>query len=281
MQYGHETQHFMPIHPKSPIKTLKFYVKAASWLSMFLFGVGVSANLTPTSAQQNLQQPRILDELPPPSYLPAPSSLPTFNVPTSPSPPVSPNTNPPEREFNFQAPPASTPPPRPAQLYNRLYRVDIFYGNSPLLLSQVRQIEPEAFVRSGEGVIQAGIFTDEYNAELRVRALAARGLRAKITPISARTQTELESYESRFSDLPPDVDAVSAYFVVIPGDSRDLPNIAAEVVRLGVTETAVEQKEAPRGPHIAVGPFDSRKDAERWGSYFRSVGMDARVYFGK
>jgi superfamily II DNA helicase RecQ len=163
-------------------------------------------------------------------------------------------------------------------------------GNSPLLLSQVRQIEPQAFVRQRDGIIQAGVFADEYNAESRVRALAARGIRAQVTAIAdsgtpwaiaTGTDAQLEGTPNFASDLPQYEVALRGYFVVIPGKSSDLPNIAAEVVRLGVTESAVSQREAPRGPHVAIGPFESRRDADRWTNYFRSAGMDARVYFGQ
>lgn len=284
----------LPVMTKllNPFRRSQALVAAASSLPLFLFGVGAIANLSPTYAQQNLSQPRIFEELPPPSNFPSPSSIPTFNVPTSPSPPALPNTAPadtvpPQRELNFQAAPSPIPSRRPNRSFN-LYRVDVgIDGDSPLLLSQIRQIEPEAFVRRGEGVIQAGVFADEYNAESRVRALAAQGIRAQVTAIGAPsaiatgTDAQLESYPSVASDLPQYEVALRGYFVVIPGERTDLPNIAAEVVRLGVRENAVSQREAPRGPHVAIGPFESRKDADRWTNYFRSAGMDARVYFGQ
>lgn len=135
-------------------------------------------------------------------------------------------------------------------------------------------------------MIQAGVFSDEYNAESRVRALAAQGIRAQVTAIATGSEAQLESYPSvasdlSQSDLPQYEVALRGYFVVIPGERKDLPNIAAEVVRLGVRESAVSQREAPRGSHVAIGPFESRKDADRWTNYFRSAGMDARVYFGR
>ena len=275
-------------------------VTAPLWLPLLLFGGGSLSNLAPVYAQQNLPEPRIFNELPPPSSFPSPSSIPTFNVPTSPSPPTLPDTVPntapntplPEREFNFQAPPASLPSRRLTPTSN-LYRVDID-GDSPFLLSQVRQIEPGAFVRRGEGVIQAGIFSDAYNAESRVRTLAASGIRAQVTPIAGNiepsfqqpvtslttsNEVDLESSERLASDSIPASVTSRGYFVVIPGNSTDLPNIAAEVIRLGISESAVNQREGPRGSHVAVGPFSSRKEADRWSNYFRSLGMDARVYF--
>jgi len=71
------------------------------------------------------------------------------------------------------------------------------------------------------------------------------------------------------------------YFVVIPGAQRDLPNIAAQVVQLGATPNGVRQRTAPRGPHVAIGPFDNRGLAEQWSNYLQSHGMNARVFFGR
>jgi hypothetical protein len=248
-------------------------VTVASGLPVLLFGSLLLASETTASAQR-LPQPRIFDELPPPS----PSSPPPFNFPASPLPPASPNPPPAGREFNFQAPNQPIPPSRPTPASN-LYRVDIF-GDSPLLLSQVQQLEPEAFVRQGEGVIQAGVFADQFNAQSRVRALEAQGIRARVTIVAAGAGAESVNSGRVLSDSPQDSFASRSYFVIIPGQPRDLPEIAAEVVRQGVSRAAVSQRKAPRGPHVAVGPFDSRREADRWSSYFRSVGMDARVYFG-
>lgn len=158
-----------------------------------------------------------------------------------------------------------------------------------MLLSQVQQIEPEAFVRQGEGMIQAGVFSEKLNAQSRVQALATQGIRSRITNIAIGTNTDRVNPRRPSSDRESVAepnrsaqrrDENRSYFVVIPGEPRDLRNIAAQVIRLGVGRGAVKQREAPRGSHVAVGPFDERPDAERWSSYFRSVGMDARVYFG-
>lgn len=266
-------------------------VTAASWAPLLLFGSGVITHFAPAIAQQRLPDPQILDELPPPSS----PSVPSFTFPASPFPPASPNPSSPGRELDFQAPiPSRTPTPTPV---SNLYRVDIF-GDSPLLLSRVQQIEPEAFVRQGEGVIQAGVFSDQSNAQSRVRILAAQGIRSRITNIafgsnSDRVNSRRPSSD-RFSEAEPLGSALlrradreaqqgfatRSYFVVIPGEPSDLRNIAAQVMRLGVGRGVVKQREGPRGSHVAVGPFDERGEAERWSSYFRSVGMDARVYFG-
>lgn len=80
---------------------------------------------------------------------------------------------------------------------------------------------------------------------------------------------------ARSSDL-----LATSYFVVIPGGRENLDDLASRLVRLGLNRENVREKEQPRGPHLAVGPFEERGLAERWSSYLRSAGMDARVYYG-
>lgn len=275
----------------NPLRRSQARVPISSWLPWLLVGSGLILTWTPAEAQQRLPEPRIFDELPPASSSPSTSPIPTFNVPTSPSPPASASPIPtfnsptspslpdspdtdtaiPGREFNFQAP--SSPIPsrsRPTSASN-LYRVEVD-GYSPILLSQVRQIEPDAFVRQGQGVIQAGVFSDKNNAQLRVRELAARGIRAQVIPLMADNGTDAVASEHYSRNR--------AYFVIIPGGSEKLPDIAAKVVQMGIRQSAINQRDSPRGAHVAVGPFDSRGEAEHWSSYLRSVGMDARVYFG-
>lgn len=275
--------------------------KALSWVALLLWGGGFSITAISVNAQPSLPQPRIFNELPPPSPALPSSPIPTFDVPTSPTPSVTPNDAATEREFNFQASPSaptSLPSTRSTAPYN-LYRVDIV-GNNPLLLTQVQQIEPQAFIRQGEGLIQAGVFANESNAQSRVRALAALGIRAQVIPF-AINPNQLTDSEPVGSDSFVDVEVEPfsseplanaplypefsnperAYFVVIPGNSGDLQNIAAQVVQLGITENAVNLRNAPRGPHVAVGPFGSRREASQWSNYFRTSGMDARVYYGR
>lgn len=253
-------------------------VTTASWLPLLLLGSGI-VRIPPGSAQQQLPEPQIFDELPPTS---SPSPVPSVNVPASPSPSASPMS--PGRELNFQAPKPSIPL-RTTTPVDNLYRIDVL-GDSASLLDQVKQIEPEAFVREEEGVIQAGVFTDQSNAQARVRALADQGIRAKVTTIAAGSDVGTV-YSRMPREATPEIAARSrersytAYFVVIPGNSRNLSDIVAKVVRLGVKQSAVSEREAPRGSHVAVGPFEERRDAERWSSYLRSAGMDARVYFGR
>lgn len=231
---------------------------------------GAIAPLSPAYAQR-LPAPRIFgEELPPPSH----SSPPSFNFPSTPLPPTSPETLPPRREYNFQAPNLPILPSKPTPTAN-LYRVDVL-GNTPLLLSQVQQIEPEAFIRWEEGMIQAGVFADQLNAQSRVRALEAQGIRSSVTKIAMGS-----SFDTATSVQPGRLSTVTGYFVIVPGNPQSLPEIATQIVRLGVGRNAVNQRDFPRGPHVSVGPFEERETAERWSSYLRSDGLDARVYYGR
>jgi len=72
-----------------------------------------------------------------------------------------------------------------------------------------------------------------------------------------------------------------AYFVIVPGRTNDLPEIAKQIEDLGAPRINILQRESPRGTHVALGPFESRGLAEQWNSYLKSAGLDARVYFGR
>ena len=188
-------------------------------------------------------------------------------------------------------------------------------GDSYWLLSQVQDIEPQAFVREGEGVIQAGTFMDRYNAQSRLRALEALGIPARITTIAQQAfdngATNLSNIPTFSSDgsitygsplLSPETGldfanrgAVTSgsnpgdsaesrgrsYFVAIPGNAQRLPEMVTELVKIGIAQDLVSERDAPRGKHVAVGPFKKRGEAERWSNRLRSAGWDARVYFGR
>ena len=79
-----------------------------------------------------------------------------------------------EKEYTFSAPNNNSSFSNTSQSY----KVEVF-GTSDALLNQVRNIEPKAF-RKG-GVIQAGIFQDQRNAEELVRRLTIQGFWSRIT----------------------------------------------------------------------------------------------------
>lgn len=203
----------------------------------------------------------VINGLPPPPNYPQ-QGLPQESIPTEPLPPNPPNNSVRDREFTFQAPPGRSPSRRGP----RVYRVYV-NSDSQLILQQIRNVEPEAYVRQGEGIIQAGVYVDQSRAKQRVRELEQLGLQARMTTIASGDSGR--RVRSNF------------YYVVIPSRKADLPRIADQVTRLGVTTDAVRPREGPRGSHIAVGPFNERSQAERWNSYLRANNLDARLYFGR
>ncbi|MGG6239571.1 hypothetical protein ACQ4N7_13165 [Nodosilinea sp. AN01ver1] len=80
---------------------------------------------------------------------------------------------------------------------------------------------------------------------------------------------------------PPVTQSASApYYVVIPTDSSNLGNLSNQVIQLGTPPDRVQQRTAPRGPHVAVGPFTDRGLANRWNDFYREAGIgNSRVFF--
>lgn len=124
----------------------------------------------------------------------------TRNVPARESTSISitPRSSSTIREYIFEVPNSSTqsPPKNPSlnrsssipipnrsPQFSGLYRVEVS-GDSELLLSKVKIIEPLAFVRLREGVIQAGLFEQQKQAEERVNKLQKQGLQAKVVTLS-------------------------------------------------------------------------------------------------
>jgi hypothetical protein len=177
-------------------------------------------------------------------------------------------------EFEYQSP--QVPPTYiNTTNTNAVYRVEV-EGASSSLLELVRTVEPTAFTRRGEGVIQVGLFRDALNAQNMIQKLSAIGVTAKIVQISGNNNSGLNSSSLNiYGEIQNE-----GYFVIIPGEMNSLVNIAGRVKQSGIPDNALRLRSAPLGPHVAVGPFGKRDEAERWNSYLRSVGLDARVYFG-
>ena len=145
-----------------------------TWLLISLGGFFPLFLSTPTLAESG---PIIAEQLPPPPPI-SPRGRRTrtrryhLRQRTELEPPLNSRSSE-TREYTFSAPNNSSSFSNRAQSY----RVEVF-GNSQTLLNQVRDIEPKAF-RKG-GVIQAGIFTDQSNAEELVRQLTIQGLWSRI-----------------------------------------------------------------------------------------------------
>ncbi|WP_292724631.1 MULTISPECIES: hypothetical protein [unclassified Nostoc] len=193
-------------------------------------------------------------------------------------------------EQNFQ-------PSQPAQFsqYNQNFERYLVYvdGSDFQTLQAIRQIEPSAYVRQfqGRNVIQSGVFNRVSNAQQRVNELQSRGIyNARILSFANGQEInagnrEIVGDRNTISANRP----VSRYYVAIPTTSEQLPTIAAQIRQnlgrfsqdLGQSGGVLERTK-PRGPHVAVGPFPDRFQAEEWNRYLRNIGYgNARVYYGK
>jgi hypothetical protein len=76
--------------------------------------------------------------------------------------------------------------------------------------------------------------------------------------------------------------ARAPYYVIIPTDTANLGTLSSQVVQLGTPADRVQQRTAPRGPHVAVGPFSDRGLANRWNDFYRQSGIpNTRVHFDR
>lgn len=83
---------------------------------------------------------------------------------------------------------------------------------------------------------------------------------------------------------PPSSQAASVpnapYYVVIPTGAGDLGSVSNQVIQLGTPPDRVQQRTAPRGPHVAVGPFSDRGLANRWNDFYHEAGLgNSRVFY--
>jgi len=126
---------------------------------------------SPAGAQQ------IIDGLPP---APLPSSQPY---------------SPPSSAPSVTVPPLNAQPTAPVGAQTARSYIVVVDGDSPLLLSQVQQVDAAASVVSLEGrsLIQAGIFQNEADAAQRVQQLATRGIGSRVVAAVPIAQAAPES----------------------------------------------------------------------------------------
>lgn len=255
-------------------------LKALKSLCYFTLGLGAIgsgwiAGTFPAQAQRRpLPPPEIYQDLPS-SGSGVPIVFPE-NRPNSPRntlsntvPSLNPNGG--RREYNFQAPPDLAPPRDLYRPQGSLYRV-VVNSSHPDLLAQIKQVEPTAFVMRNQGMIQAGVFSTAENAQRRVQELRDFGIPSVVITPGGQGPNQPSSGR-------PSPELPGGYFVVIPTGRENLSLLANTVTRLGVRRPLVWQREAPRGPHVAVGPFNERSIAERLNSRLQAEGLDARVHF--
>jgi hypothetical protein len=175
------------------------------------------------------------------------------------------------------------------------YFVYVDSDNSQML-QRVRQIESNAYIRNynGRNVIQSGVFNGQSNAQRRVRELEFNGISGARIVNSANV--EVTSYNSPQPVIPHDTPVYNTqnrannnpqekrnyYYVVIPSKANSLRSFGTGIRQKISININVFMRTKPLGPHIAVGPFGDRLEAEQWNIYLQGSGYNnARVYYGK
>ncbi len=163
-------------------------------------------------------------------------------------------------------------------------------GDSPWLLQIIREIEWKAVLRKYQNrtVIQVGSFSDRFFAEDLAKFFDFQGIKAQIVKLNSGEEFGRAVAEERENLFPPVVQPIDyglgdtdAYYVLIPGQSRNLAAIREQVVVLGMPRENIFLTEVPA--NVAVGPFYSETDARRWQRYLQGSGgfRDAELYFGR
>lgn len=144
-------------------------------------------------------------------------------------------------------------------------------GDSSYLLQQVRAIEPSASVQryQGQSVIQAGTFDNEASARRQIAALNSQGIMAELAT------------NAGVNAIPSSATTTSRFVVVIPGSQKDLPVLADRVIRMGIRQEAIQEKSAPFGPHLEIGPFAQHSDAKKISQFLNGGGLDSLVYYNR
>jgi cell division protein FtsN len=167
--------------------------------SRLIFVLGLEGSLGCLTCATAIAQdrPPVLHRLPPPPTVrevPNASSsekLPVTDSTATESTSVTPNRSQDAsavREFVFRVSPQTpisirrSSSPDPSATLSELYRVEVLSRNKAML-ARVRQIEPMAFVRRGETVIQVGLFRQRSQAEQRLQQLTSQGLFARIITV--------------------------------------------------------------------------------------------------
>lgn len=113
---------------------------------------------------------------------------------------------PPADLSNFPAPPAATSaaPAAPGTASpEELYMVFV-NGNSPLLLEQVRQVQPDALIQEyqGQPIILVGAYDNLALADEQINALAANGVSATMSPVPSSLFEPASLADDGFAGVP-------------------------------------------------------------------------------
>lgn len=181
-----------------------------------------------------------------------------LGVPSAPKPAI--------QEFNFEAPRSPVTPSFSSP--QNQYRVEVA-STDPLMLATVKRIEPGAFMRGDR--IQAGVFSKQQNAQSLQDNLQQQGIEARIVAIAGNSSSPLAVGSG--------AEEGKGYFVAIPVRRDAVTSVQNQLIRAGINASLIQERTAPRGRHIAVGPFASRQEADMMNMKVRGADLDGRLYF--
>ncbi|MGB2924593.1 MAG: SPOR domain-containing protein [Limnothrix sp.] len=203
-------------------------------------------------------QVTVFEGLPPlPPNIPSLNQTPRDNEPTQVMPVPAQRSPSSIQEFNFTAPTATS----------QRYRVEV-PSTDPLMLTTVQRIEPTAFMKGDR--IQAGSFSQQTNAQNLQANLQNKGIAANIVTVASSIGINAPMGSSS-SDV--------GYFVAIPTDERKSDAIQSQLRQAGINPNLIQIRTAPRGYHVAIGPFSSRSEASSVNTQIRGADLDGRLYF--
>ncbi|QSJ18998.1 hypothetical protein JYQ62_09800 [Nostoc sp. UHCC 0702] len=255
-------------------------------VSLLLGGLALLSQSIPAQAQiynSNLllAQQRVVDSLPPPP------DIQTVPYGEQPLPQLQPSQS--VQEFVPSQSVQEFVPSQSGQFnqYGQNFQRYLVYVDNynNQTLQQVRRIEPGAYIRpyQGRSVIQSGVFSRLSGAQERVRQLESYQIYgAQIVNFGNGQQIPNSPNSPNRGDRDVYRGQSSSYYVAIPAKSEELPAIAQRIRQSTGLYGFILQRQAPRGPHVAVGPFARRTEAEEWNNRLQNLGFgDARVYYGK
>lgn len=165
------------------------------------------------------------------------------------------------QEFNFEAPRSVSGSTSNTQQY----RVEV-PTSDPLMLATVKKIEPDAFMKGDR--IQAGLFSQQGNAQNLQADLQSKGISANIVTIADNTNVPAVGSSSS-----------AGYFVAIPTSRRNVGSVESQLLQMGISPYLIQARSAPRGSHLAIGPFANRDEASSLNILIRGANLDGRLYF--
>ena len=262
-------------------KTLKLSLVLTIWGGYsFSNTAAAKANLSVINVEEtNSNNPTLQAQI----LAPPPSPLPPTTQSPSPLPPP-----PPTIIYGEELEPFGENTFDPVGFTSRRYAVYV-NGNSPWLLTIIREYEPQSVLRQYQNrkVIQIGSFSDRFYADDLARFFKFLGIKTQIARLNSGEEFGEEVVKEPSDIFPPVLQPINyglgetdAYYVLIPGESRNLANIQQQVILLGIQPEEISFIDVP--PRVVVGPFDSEEPARVLQEYLQNSGfINAELYFGR